>query len=115
MTENDYEKLRLILIEKGYSGENSLPVQARSSEDPGADYFVQLKSELKQLFDLLEGEEKIDRILAAALFGLSHVSYTNYEAAIHHGVKFRDTLIDPDLIEIEMAVESIFSGEWIEL
>lgn len=112
---SEKEKIITSLIDKGLLSENSLPVLARMAEDPGEKYFIELKDELKRLFELMEGENNIDRKLAAALFGLSHIAYTNYEAAIHHGKKFRDTLIDPDMIDIEMAVDSIFNGEWITL
>lgn len=112
---NRLDKLKSSIIEKGYRGSDALPVLARGASDPGEEYFRNLQSELKQLFDDIEDDETIDRELACALFGLGHIAYVNYEAAINHGVEFRDTLMDPDMIDVEMAVDSIFSGEWIEL
>ncbi len=111
----EFERLRSRIIERGLAGERSLPVFARNAEDPGQEYFAELKLDLKQLFECLGESRTIDRELAAALFGIGHHSYVNFEAAIHHGREFRETLIDPDLIDLEMAVDSIFTGEWTTL
>jgi hypothetical protein len=46
---------------------------------------------------------------------VAHLAQVNYKAAIDHGVKFRDDLMDPDMLEIETMVDNIFSGEWHEL
>jgi hypothetical protein len=109
------EELQKIIINKAYLDENALLVMARMGEDPGHEYFSTLKKELRELFDLLKSETKISRELASALFNLSHSAQVNYQAAINHGVKLREDLMDPDMLEIEILVESIFSGEWHEL
>lgn len=108
-------ELQKSIIDKGYLGENSLPLMARMGEDPGPEYFATLKIQLRELFTCLENKTAIDRELANALFGLAHTAQVHYQAAIDHGKTFRDDLMDPDLLEIEMMVESIFSGEWLEL
>lgn len=108
-------EIKKSIIDKGYISENSLPVLSRMGEDPGKDYFEILKNELRELFRLLEGAQQIDRELACGLFGLAHIAQINYQAAIEHGKIFRDDLMDPDIIEIDMMVDSIFSGEWNEL
>ena len=113
--ESDFAALRERIIERALSDEKSLPLMARGAEDPGEAYFAQAKEDLKKLFEALEGQSKIDRTLAAALFAMSHQSYVNYEAAVRYGHEFRDTLFDPDLIDLEMAVESIFTGKWVTL
>ncbi|TWT79637.1 hypothetical protein CA13_10410 [Planctomycetes bacterium CA13] len=113
--DSEFERLRTKLIDQGLTGGDSLPVLARSAEDPGQQYFAELKLDLKRLFDLLGDSRTIDRELAAALFGIGHHAYVNYEASINHGREFRDTLIDPDLIDLEMAVDSIFTCEWVTL
>lgn len=112
---SQFVEIKKSIIEKGYISESSLPVLSRMGEDPGTDYFETLKNELRELFRLLEGSQHIDRELACGLFGLAHISQTNYQAAIDHGKTFRDDLMDPDMLEIEMLVDSIFSGEWNEL
>lgn len=110
-----FAELKKSLVDKGYASENSLPVMARMGEDPGNDYFENIKNELRELFDLLEGSLQIDRELACGLFGIAHIASVNYQAAIGHGATFRDDLMDPDMLEVEMMVDSIFSGEWNEL
>ena len=112
---SDFDRLREKLIDRGLTGEHSLPVMARGSEDPGEGYFAEMKEDLKALFDALGDSKTIDRTLAAALYGIGHHAYVNFEASIHHGRKYRETLVDPDLIDLEMAVDSIFTGEWVTL
>lgn len=108
-------ELQKIIINKAYLDEKALPVMARMGEDPGPEYFAALKQELRELFDLLKSETKINRELASALFGLAHSAQVHYQAAINYGREFREDLMDPDMLEVEILVESIFSGEWNEL
>lgn len=112
---HDYNTLRHSLILKGLTDSQSLPVLARSGDDPGSEYFVVLKKELRLLFDLIGSTQMLDRELCAALFGLGHTAFLHFEAARQNGRMFRDSLFDQDLLQIEAAVSSIFEGVWIEV
>lgn len=93
-------------------GENGLPVQARLGNDPGYQYFEDLKTDLRDLFELIGGEANISKELALALYYIAHIPYNEYSYWRSKGRTYREDLFDPQLLQIEFAVESILSGEW---
>lgn len=105
---NEYEGLAQSIIIKA----DELFLLAHGAQDPGQEYFGQLLTQLRCLFDLISTEKEIDRRLAHALYILGYHIYHHYEAAARNGHQFRDTLFDPDIFALEMAAESVFSDEW---
>jgi len=99
------------IIEKAL-GENSLPVKARMGEDPGQAYFVELIAQLKCLCDNLSGTATLSKELAYALYCLGHYPYVEYSSWVVRGKEFRGDLIDPQVFQLEMAIENVFNGEW---
>ena len=92
---------------------DGLPVKAKMGDDPGREYFIELLGDLKQLFEQLEGKTQLSRELSHALYCLGHSPYIEYTNAQKYGKSFRDDLFDPQIFELEMAVESIFLGQWV--
>ena len=106
------ETLKDIILTKSL-GEDGLPVLARMGKDPGPEYFHTLISELRLLCDLLKDHQVIDKELSYALYCLEHYPTVEYSAHANRGVEFREDLFDPQIFELEMAVESVFLGEWL--
>jgi hypothetical protein len=100
------------VLAKGLTGEEPLPVLAHDGTDPGAAYFAELVADLRTVFDDLGGASILDRDLAAALFYLTHVTAQGYAAAEREGRELRESLVDPDLLRVELAAESILTGVW---
>lgn len=99
------------IIEAG-TGANGLPVMARMGDDPGEDYFNSLLVDLRLLFDELQACSAMDKSLAYALYALGHYPAVEYSNWQHRGRRFRENLHDPQIFQLEMAVESILTGEW---
>jgi len=95
-------------------GKKGLPVMAHSGEDPGHEYFMDLTRALRTLLDHLKGQAHLDRELSCALYALGCHVDRQYQAAVGCGMTFRDDLFDPDILNLEAAVESIFADERIE-
>lgn len=94
-------------------GPDGLPVKARAGKDPGEAYFNELLGDLKAIFESSKDNPQLSKALSHALYCLGHYPYVEYSNAQRHGRKFREDLFDPQIFQLEMAVESIFSGEWI--
>lgn len=106
---NDLERK---IIEQGL-GENGLPVKARMGEDPGHEYFSNLIADLKTLCAQMSEKKELNKELSYALYCLGHFPYVEYSLWVSKGRKFRDDLFDPQIFQLEMAVESVFVGEWM--
>ncbi|UZN04513.1 hypothetical protein [Cellulomonas sp. S1-8] len=91
---------------------DGLPASARAGEDPGPAYFARLVADLRTLFDELAGATQIDRELASALHAVAHRGALGYVDAVAYGRTLRPTLVDPDMLDVELAVESVLTGEW---
>ena len=107
------DELRQKIVDAGL-GEKGLPVMAHSGEDPGHEYFMDLTRALRTLLDHLKGQAHLDRELSCALYALGCHVDRQYQAAVGCGMTFRDDLFDPDILNLEAAVESIFADERIE-
>ncbi|MGB3240371.1 MAG: hypothetical protein WBB29_18910 [Geitlerinemataceae cyanobacterium] len=66
---------------------------------------------LKTAYDAHRDAKQIDRFLAHALHLLAMESHQLYEAGRRNGVQWPPLLAE-DLQRLELAVQSIFSGEW---
>ncbi|WP_444912331.1 hypothetical protein [Microbulbifer sp. PAAF003] len=95
-------------------GEKGLPVLARMGEDPGKEYIEQLLSDLHSLCQNLKSSSSLSKELSYVLYCIGHYPYIEYSAWIDKGATFRGHLIDPQIFQLEMAVESIFCNEWLE-
>ena len=94
-------------------GENGLIVLARMGEDPGKEYFDTLLTNLFTLFQSNKDSSSLSKELSHALYCVGHFPYLEYTSWIDKGATFRDDLID-QVLHLEMAVQSIFAGEWLE-
>ncbi len=106
------DELVASIIERSL-GENGLPVLARMGEDPGQHYFSSLIKDLKQLCQQMKDQPSLSKELCYALYCLGRYPYVEYTNALRYGKSFREDLFDPQIIELEMAVESVFNGEWM--
>ncbi len=104
--------LRECIIYKGLQAEDALPFMARQGIDPGSAYFKALHTELHNLF-IASKTENVDRELYLALWNMGHTSFLAYEN--YNGPPLRETLLDPDMLNIELAVEAFFTNQWHSL
>ena len=103
---------RQLILDEGSSTEGVV-VLIRMGIDPGKDRMDQLLEALQLVFVDLSDQLEIDRELAYALFGLANHVEANINSWISQGKKWPDRLVDRELPELLMAVESIFCGEWL--
>jgi hypothetical protein len=106
------EALALIISEAG-SGGNGLVASVRSGEDPGAERMHQLISALKTVFDSLNGQDELDRGLAAALFTLGSDVPLTISSLASKGHIWRRRFMEIEVYELLMGVQSIFEDRWL--
>jgi len=76
-------------------GENGLPVMARMGDDPGFEYFRELLSDLKELFNLTIDKSELSKEISYPPYCIGHCPYVHYTAAMGYGKEFRGDFIDP--------------------
>jgi hypothetical protein len=103
---------RQLILNEGI-GERGIVVLIRMGDDPGPERMQRLLDALRVQFTELGDSQTIDRQLAYALFGLANHVEANINSWITQGRKWPDRLVDRELPELLMAVESIFCGEWM--
>ena len=68
---------------------------------------------VRVVFDALKGQTVIDRRLAYALFAIAYYTDTQITDWMAKGRSFREDLFDPEVLQLVMAVESVFCDEWV--
>ena len=106
-----FEEARDLVLQEGL-GESGLPVCARMGEDPGSARMKAITDAVRVVFDGLRGQTAIERRLAYALFGIGYYMDTQISSWIAKGRSFREDLFDPEVLQLTMAIESVFCDEW---
>jgi hypothetical protein len=65
------------------------------------------------LFDRIDGQDRILREVAAALYVLGTEVPAQIDSWSRNGAAWRPDLVDRELVELLSAVESMFAGEWL--
>lgn len=92
---------------------DGIVVMLRMGDDPGPDRMGKILLALRCVFEDLNGANAIDRLLAYALHCLANYSESQISSWMRQGRKWRDGLLEEELPNLLMAVESIFAGEWV--
>jgi hypothetical protein len=93
--------------------DDGLVLCVRQGDDPGPERMHRLISALRILYDDLEGQDSIDRNLAAALHALRiHVCETVSSSKCSR--VWRDEFVALEVYRLAASIESIFEGRWIE-
>ncbi len=108
-----HEAVQLILDEG--LAPDGIVVRLRMGDDPGAERMARLIAALRTVFDDLAGAETLDRQLAYALFALACHGESPVESWGRQGRSWRSELVEMELPTLLLAVESVLSGEWIDL
>jgi hypothetical protein len=101
-----------IILDEARS-EDSIVVELRMGRDPGKERMGRLIEAIKVLFDRIEGQDKILRDVAAALYVLGTEVPAQIESWSRNGPTWRADLVDRELVNLLYAVESMFEGEWL--
>ena len=100
-----------LVLREGH-GEDGLAVCVRMLEDPGAERMRRLLVALRVIFDGVHGQPAIDRRLAGALYYFSACVFQPVTSQVRSHT-WRDEFIATEVVQLEAAVESIFSGVWV--
>ncbi len=95
------------------SSSAGIVVSVRMGNDPGPERFDRVLAALRVVYDSLGDSQSIDRRLAYALFGLANYAEAEISSWEARGKKWRPRLLEVELPNLLLAVESVFSGEWI--
>jgi len=104
------EAIALIISEAQANGEGVL-ARVRRGEDPETERMRQLNSALNIIFHALEGQNNLDRNLAAALFTLGSDVPLTISAWANKGHLWRRGLMEDEVYEMLMGVQSIFEDK----
>jgi hypothetical protein len=85
----------------------------RMGRDPGPERMRRLVEAIKVLFGRIEGQDKVLRDVAAALYVLGTEVPAQIESWGRNGAVWREDLMQRELVELLTAVESLFEGEWL--
>lgn len=107
------EAVALVMTAAGTGGDGILSV-VRQGEDPGPERMHQLIAALRVLYDELEGEIALKRELAAALFSLGSDVPLTISAWANRGHVWRRELMEKEVYEMLLGVQSIFDDRWFE-
>lgn len=102
---------RALVIQES-TGEAGTVVSLRTGSDPGPERMNRLFSALKVLFADLRGKPMLDRELAAALHQLAVQIESQVSSWEMRGRTWREELIDEEVPNLALAVESLFEDEW---
>ena len=105
------EAQQLILDEA--TDEAGIVTTLRMGSDPGPERMRRLVQAIKVLFDRIDGQDKILREVAAALYVLGTELPAQIESWSRNGAVWRDDLVHTELVNVLTAVESMFEGEWL--
>ncbi|HEY9849085.1 MAG TPA: Dethiobiotin synthetase [Leptolyngbyaceae cyanobacterium] len=112
----DYKTARNFLMDQGTAlitqrNPDDLLMRLKQGKAPVPGQLTSILLALKIAFDILQGEENLDRQLVYALHLLCFESRQQYEAGVRAGVEW-PPLLNEDLGRIAIAVRSIFCGTW---
>ncbi len=112
----DYKTARNFLMDQGTAlitqrNPDDLLMRLKQGKTPVPGQLTSILLALKIAFDILQGEENLDRQLVYALHLLCFESRQQYEAGVRAGVEW-PPLLNEDLGRIAIAVRSIFCGTW---
>ena len=105
------EAKQIILDEAG--SDDGIVNAFRMGRDPGPERMRRLIAAIKVLFDRIDGQDRILREVAAALYVLGTEVPAQIESWNRNGAAWRPDLVDRELVELLSAVESMFAGEWL--
>ena len=109
MTPND---ARALVLQES-TGEAGAVVTLRIGKDPGAERMGRLLAALEVLFEDLRGKPTLDRQLAAALHQLALQIESQASSWEVRGRTWREELIDEEIPNLALAVESLFEDDWL--
>ncbi|MFN2452634.1 MAG: hypothetical protein ABR577_00255 [Pyrinomonadaceae bacterium] len=110
---NSEEAVKVIIYE-AHTGTEGVLASVRKGEDPGAERMRNLIRALKVVFELLQTETELNRILAAALFVLGSDVPMSISSWANKGQIWRKGFMEEEVYEMLMGVQSIFDDKWIE-
>lgn len=103
---------RQLLSDEAF-GPDGLLVKVRMGDDPGPERFDRVLAAVRTVFDAIGNAQTIDRPLAHALFALANDVEGQVGGWMDRGMIWRSRLVDQELPNLLMAVESVFAGEWL--
>jgi hypothetical protein len=95
------------------TSEGGIVVALRMGRDPGAERMRRLLEAMQVLFDRIDGQDKIRREVAAALYVLGTEIPAQIESWSRNGAVWREDLVRHEMPRLLLAVESLFEGEWL--
>ncbi len=107
-------KAEAVALVIGEAGAQGIIQVVRRGEDPGAERMHQLVAALRVLFNELEGEIALKRELAAALFSLGSDLPLTISTWANKGHVWRRGLMENEIYEMLLGVQSIFDDRWFE-
>ncbi len=103
---------KTLILHEG-RGEDGVVNTLRLGRDPGPARMGELIGAIRVLFRHMQGQGRINRDVAAALFALGTEVPAQVESWGRNGGVWRADLVQRESVLLRLAVESVFEGEWL--